>query len=88
MQPVWPVLQLIICRLTKKGDHFFFDTSVECDSGNALIFISYPLLKAYVEAKVVFIDGTFRSVPTMFYQLVTLHIQSFNKVNQFVKYLF
>jgi len=52
---------------------------VDSENGSALIF-SFPLLKAYVETKTVFIDGTFRTVPSLFYQLVTLHVKSFNKV--------
>ena len=44
------------------------------------MFISTPLLQALADTTELYIDGTIRTVPSLFYQLVTIHARSFNHV--------
>ena len=67
--------------MSSVGERNFFAASINNEDGSALIFISYPLLHAFSESNTVFLDGTFRTVPKLFYQLVTLQFLAFNKVN-------
>jgi hypothetical protein len=67
-------------RLNRTGSNKFFASAVNGEYGAALIFLSYELLPAFMESKTIFIDGTFRVVPKIFYQLVSIHFLAFNKV--------
>ena len=57
-------------------------TSDEDDDvpGVAFIFLSLVLLGQLGEATVMHLDATFRTVPGLFYQLLTIHVVVFNKV--------
>ena len=66
--------------MTASGDNCFYASAVDSEDGNALIFISYELMLPFLEAGTIFIDGTFRVVPSIFYQLVTIHFLAFDKV--------
>ena len=43
-------------------------------------FISTPWMQALADCDEMFIDGTFRTVPSLFYQLVTIHVTAFSYV--------
>ncbi|KAK4024024.1 hypothetical protein OUZ56_009415 [Daphnia magna] len=45
----------------------------------ALVFLSPVLLRQLGESTVMQLDGTFRTVPGLFYQLLTIHVGCFNK---------
>ena len=68
-------------RLNKEGSDEFFSEAIDCQDGQALIFISNKLLRECIDTKEMFIDGTFRTVPTMFMQLVTIHLTGFSHVS-------
>ena len=40
----------------------------------ALVFLSRPLMDSFANARPIFLDGTFQTVPTGFYQLLTIHV--------------
>jgi hypothetical protein len=63
--------------LNKGGDEQFFTDGIYCDDGKALVFISNPLMEALSDCGEMFLDGTFRTVPPLFYQLVTIHVTAF-----------
>jgi len=71
----------IFLRFNLDGTSEFFTGTVSTESGSALIFVSKPLLPAFSETKHVFVDGTFRTVPTMFHQLLTVHFTAYNEVS-------
>ncbi|KAI9553432.1 hypothetical protein GHT06_021338 [Daphnia sinensis] len=68
---------------TIRGDLFFHGTvrSDEDDDvpGVGLIFLSLLLLGQLGEATSMHLDGTFHTVPTLFYQLLTIHVVVHNK---------
>lgn len=68
-------------RSNKAGDDDFFADAIICDDGKALIFVSRQLLEQCLDSKYLFIDGTFRSVPKLFYELVTIHLSAFSHVS-------
>ena len=49
-------------------------------AGTALLFVSLALLSQLRQAVQLHADGTFRTVPKMFYQLFTLHFMAYGKV--------
>jgi len=71
-------------RLNKAADADFFSAAIYSDDGNALVFISKHLLQPLAESRDLFIDGTFKTVPTMFYQLVTIHMAAYSHVFIFI----
>ncbi|KZS11993.1 Uncharacterized protein APZ42_023181 [Daphnia magna] len=68
---------------TIRGAQFFHGTahSDEDDEvpGVAFVFLFPILLSQLGESTVVHLDGTFRTVPGLFYQLLTVHVGCFNK---------
>ncbi|EFX68906.1 hypothetical protein DAPPUDRAFT_329652 [Daphnia pulex] len=63
---------------TINGEQFFHD-SVYPDHENEvpgvrLVFLSLFLLQFLGEATLIILDGTFHTVPTLFYQLLTIHV--------------
>ena len=62
------------------GDEEFFAEVINVSEGSALVFISRNLLQVAADSKELFIDGTFRTIPSLFYQLVTIHVTAYSKV--------
>jgi len=67
--------------LNQTGDANYFAEAINSDDGQALVFISRHLLQALADCKEMYIDGTFRTVPSLFYQLVTVHVRAFANVS-------
>lgn len=70
-------------RETIRGDLFFHGT-VRSDEDDdvpevGLIFVSLLLLGQLGEATSMHLDGTFHTVPALFYQLLTIHVIAYNK---------
>lgn len=67
-----------VFKETIRGDLFFHGTvrSDEDDDvpGVGLIFVSLLLLGQLGEATSMHLDGTFHTVPALFYQLLTIHV--------------
>ncbi|XP_045033008.1 uncharacterized protein LOC123474674 [Daphnia magna] len=74
---------------TIRGAQFFHGTahSDEADEvpGVAFVFLFPILLSQLGESTVLHLDGTFRTVPGLFYQLLTVHVGCFNKVTIYIR---
>jgi hypothetical protein len=62
------------------GQKFYQGRVTTSTGSSALIFISWALISALRDTTEVHADGTFKTVPAMFYQLFTLHITAYGKV--------
>ena len=69
-------------RSNRAGDDDFFAEYIDCVDGKAFVFVSRQLLEECLQSKELFIDGTFRTVPKLFYQLVTIHMSAFSNVSR------
>jgi MULE transposase domain/FLYWCH zinc finger domain len=66
--------------VTLNNDNFFqYDTGSD-DPNRILVFYTSHALQQLVQSRTIFCDGTFKTVPTMFYQLYTIH----GEVNDYV----
>ncbi len=72
----------IVClkRKTLDGSSDFFKARVSTTTGTAFIFLSVSLLTQLRTTKQIQADGTFKTVPNLFYQLFTLHFKAYKKV--------
>ncbi|XP_045032435.1 uncharacterized protein LOC116927525 [Daphnia magna] len=66
-------------RKTLNQSADFFHGRVSTDSGNAFIFISLALLPEIHTTREIRSDGTFKTVPNVFYELFTLHVLAYGK---------
>ncbi|EFX71793.1 hypothetical protein DAPPUDRAFT_326828 [Daphnia pulex] len=64
---------------TLDGSSDFFKARVSTATGTALIFLSITLLTQLRTTKQIQADGTFKTVPNLFYQLFTLHFKAYKK---------
>ncbi|KZS06489.1 Uncharacterized protein APZ42_030044 [Daphnia magna] len=71
-------------RKTLNQSADFFHGRVSTDSGNAFIFISLALLPEIHTTRDIRSDGTFKTVPNVFYELFTLHVLAYGKLNSIV----
>ncbi|KZS10525.1 Uncharacterized protein APZ42_024988 [Daphnia magna] len=67
-------------RKTLNQSADFFLGRVSIDTGNAFIFISLALLPEIRTTREIRLDGTFKTVPNLFYELFTLHVLAYGKV--------
>jgi hypothetical protein len=67
-------------RKTRDGSDEFFRTRVSTATGTAFIFTSVALLGALRRTKQIHSDENFKTVPNLFYQLFTLHLNAYKKV--------
>lgn len=65
-------------RKTLDGSSDFFKARVSTTTGTA--FLSITLLTQLRTTKQIQADGTFKTVPNLFYQLFTLHFKAYKKV--------
>lgn len=70
-------------RQTLDGSSEFFQGRVSTDNGTAFIFLSLTLLPLLRITREIHADGTFKTVPNLFYQLFTLHVKAYGKVRLF-----
>ena len=56
------------------GERQFFYGRVVAGGGEALVFVNYGSLAAFVDAQELYMDGKFHSPPRGFSQLPTLHV--------------
>ncbi|XP_045032066.1 uncharacterized protein LOC123474201 [Daphnia magna] len=66
-------------RKTLNQSADFFHGRVSTDTGNAFIFISLALLPEIRTTREIRSDGTFKTVPNLFYELFTLHVLAYGK---------
>lgn len=59
--------------MNRAGTRLFYRESVTTDTGNALIFVSSETISALIDSTELLIDGTFRCVPEVFKQMVSIH---------------
>ncbi|EFX78657.1 hypothetical protein DAPPUDRAFT_320344 [Daphnia pulex] len=64
---------------TLDGSSDFFKARVSTATGTAFIFLSITLLTQLRTTKQIQADGTFKTVPNLFYQLFTLHFKAYKK---------
>ena len=65
---------------TLDGSSDFFKARVSTTTGTAFIFLSISLLTQLRTTKQIQADGTFKTVPNLFYQLFTLHFKAYKKI--------
>lgn len=59
--------------MNRDGTKIFFRRHLSTPTGDALLFVSYDTIGALIGAVELHIDGTFRCVPGLFKQMVTIH---------------
>ena len=69
-------------RTNIADDTDFFSGAIYSDDGNALVFINKYRLKPFSELRDILIDGMFRAVPKLFYQLLTIHIEAYSHLSK------
>lgn len=74
-------LDLLFINHTINGTSLFFHGRVSSATGSALIFLSLAVLSEIRFTSQILSDGTFYSVPNLFYQLFTIHIMYNGKVS-------
>lgn len=75
-------------KYDKKGNIFLrFDSGINDDNRYIIFFAKFKELRLQ-ESKLILIDGTFKSCPSGFYQLVTIHGYILDKTFPFVYILF
>ena len=80
---------VILHRLIKNGTATFFKGRVtSVDGASAFVFASTAVLSHLRNAEQIHGDGTFATVPNMFYQMFTLHLVAFGKVCMCFSYMF
>ncbi len=67
-------------RMNKSGTSVFYRGSVTVGTGEALLFVSAATIGALIGCTEIYIDGTFRCVPGIFKQLVTIQAVKNDKV--------
>ncbi len=60
--------------MDRLGNQLFFRGRVQCGTGDAIVFVSPDIVSALVGATELHNDGTFASCPSLFKQVVTMHV--------------
>ncbi|KZS07362.1 Uncharacterized protein APZ42_028898 [Daphnia magna] len=71
--------RILVYRRTLDSSTEFFRSRVSTDTGTAFIFLSMAFLGPLSRSKQIQADGTFKTVPHLFYQLFTFPLKAYEK---------
>lgn len=70
----------MVFRFDKRGRGIFYQKMIETTEGIALLFSHEELVPLIGEGSEIHVDGTFKTVPRMFQQLLAVHVSKYGMV--------